>query len=258
VLLEELLMLAPRRRCLLAWGDGGRVARMSVALHAAGAASTLVAHPGAVPGEAMGVLLEAGRRLGLPGPARELARRAPVGGQMAVPGAVDCDAGRPWRCGGDLASAALGALAGPVDVVADGSQLIHWPDPLARLRALAATGARHVVLETPLLWPDAALTAAGFVSGEIWYAVGMSAGQSEAMADFWRRRDVMLQQYNLLPHGFTAAEATVAGFATIAWWSFTDLAGLNRLLLLAGLRLLRQRRVWDGRAVVVVAERVVA
>jgi hypothetical protein len=254
VLLEELLMLAPRRRCLLAWGDGGRVARMSVALHAAGAASTLVAHPGAVPGEAMGELLEAGRRLGLPGPARELARRAPVGGQMAVPGAVDCDAGRPWRCGGDLASAALGALAGPVDVVADGSQLIHWPDPLARLRALAATGARHVVLETPLLQADADLTAAGFAPGQVWYAVGMSPGQSMAMADYWTRRDVTLRQYSLLPRGFTSEEAAAAGFGAVAWWSFTDLAGLDRLLSLAGLRLLRQRSVWEGRAVVVVAE----
>jgi hypothetical protein len=75
-----------------------------------------------------------------------------------------------------------------------------------------------------------------------------------AMADYWTRRDVTLRQYSLLPRGFTSEEAAAAGFGAVAWWSFTDLAGLDRLLSLAGLRLLRQRSVWEGRAVVVVAE----
>jgi hypothetical protein len=254
-LLEELLALAPGRRVLLAWGDGGRVARMSIALRAAGAASTLAAHPGEVPAGATGELLEAGRRMGLSEVARELAFRAPVPmPDAAVAAAVDCDAGRPWRVGGAPGDLALAVLAGRVDVVADGSQLIHWPDPLARLRALAATGARHVVIETPLVRADAALTAAGFAPGSVWYAVGMSPEESVAMAAHWRRREVRLHQYELMPQGFGAAEAWHAGIEATAWWSFFDRAGLARLLALAGLRAVRLTPVWDGRAAVVVAE----
>ena len=255
-MLEELLLLAPGRRCLLAWGDGPRVARMSVALHAGGAASTLAAHPGPVPAEATRELIEAGRALGLPGRARELASRAPLAvASPVVAGAVDCDAGRPWRAAGDLASAGLGALAGRVDVVADGSQLIHWPDPLARLRALAATGARHVLMETPLLRPDAGLQRAGFPTGAVWYAVGMSADESQAMAGYWQRQDVDLHQYRWRPQGFTIAQAWDAGLMDTAWWSFFDAGGLAGLLARAGLRILRMRPVWEGRAAVVVAER---
>jgi hypothetical protein len=241
-LLDAVLPLVAGRRCLLAWGDAPRVARMALAASAAGAGSVVVAHQHPPP-EVDRILVEEARRLELEAEAARLLRRGrTLGPAPELGGALDCDALRPWWIAAELGSRDAAARAGAVDLVVDGSQLIHWQDPLARLRALAATGARHVVLETPLLTGELA----GYAPGSVWYAVGMSAGQSLAAAAYWRERGVPLRQYEAMPHGFTAAQAVQAGLGGIAWWSFTDLAGIARLLDRAGLRLRRHRIVWKG------------
>jgi hypothetical protein len=238
------------RRCLLAWADCARVARMTLAARGAGALSAVVVDP-ARPPDADRVLEEQGRWLGLEAEAARLLRRGRTHGPVPhLGGAHDCDAPLPWWLAAELGSAETGARVGRVDVAVDGSQLIHWPDPLRRLRALAASGAEHVLFETPLLAEGEA--PAGYLPGSVWYAASMSAAQSAAIAEYWEQRGVSLPQYRPGTGGVASGQARTS---ETTWWSFADLRGIEHLLRNAGLRLLRSHSIWGGRAAVIVAGR---
>ncbi|MFL1461275.1 hypothetical protein ACI6QG_03670 [Roseococcus sp. DSY-14] len=240
-LLAAALPLAWRRRVLLCWGDAARVARFTLACEAAGARAVQVVAP--EPHGAAAALAEAAAERGLPPPR---ATSLPVGGARVV------DAGPCWWLDGQPGPALSRFRP---DLVVDGGQLVHREEPLARLRALAATGARHLVLETPVVGASGALAEAGFRPGDTWFAVSMTPAMSRAMAAWWAARAVELEQYRLFPGGFTAAQAHAAGLTGTAWWSFMDRLALVALLGQAGWRARRLETGWDGRSVVVVAER---
>ncbi|MCW8085417.1 hypothetical protein [Sabulicella glaciei] len=253
-LLAAALGLCWRRGVLFAWNDLRRVARGVLLCRQAGARRAHVAQPW-IPSEADEVLLEEARRLEMEEEAVRILAEGRAAHMPALGGSLDCDAPRPWWLRAPHDHPDLREMAGGPELVLDGSQLIHWPDPVARLRSLAATGARHVVLETPVIRSEGALRRAGYTPGALWHATGMTPAQSAAMAEFWAESGVALDQYRRFPHGFSLAEARSAGLGGQAWWSFTDEAGLRRLLRASGFALRSARPVWDGRSLVIVAER---
>ncbi|WP_207539371.1 hypothetical protein [Sabulicella rubraurantiaca] len=254
-LLAAALGLCWRRSVVFAWNDLRRVARGVLLCRQAGARSAHVAQPW-VPSEADEVLMKEARRLELVEQADRILAEGRAAHIPALGGSLDCDAPRPWWLRAPHDHPDLREIAGWPDLVVDGSQLIHWPDPAARLRSLAATGARHIVLETPVIRAEGALRRAGYVSGALWHATGMTPAQSAAMAEFWAEAGVTLDQYRRFPHGFSLAEAREAGLGGQAWWSFTDKAGLHRLLRAGGFAMRSARPIWDGRSLVIVAERI--
>ncbi len=242
-LLAAALPMCWRRRVLLCWGDAPRVTRFMLACGAAGAKAVHAAATGT----------EAPIHAALATEAAALGRTAPpawpatpLNGKREVDSRPGLWLGAPPGQG----CAHLG-----MELAVDGSQLVHHEEPLAWLNSLAATGARHLVTETPVVSASGALAGAGFRPGDIWFAGTMTPDMSRAMAAWWTQQGVELEQYRRFPDGFTTSQGHAAGLAVVGWWSFMDRAGLERLLQRAGWRVLRLVPSWNGRSVVAVAER---
>lgn len=253
-LLATMLELCWRAKVLLAWNDAPRVARFLLMGRAAGARQVHVAHHDMPPdpeailrGQADALDLSSVADLVLA--AGRAADAPPLGSTFAV------DSCRPWWLRATPDACALREVAGGPDLVVDGSQLVHAVEPVARLRTLAATGARHVLFETPVVTAGGALARAGFRPGDTWHAHTMSPAESEAMDAWWREHGVALEQYRRFPRGFTRAQGELAGMHGTGWWSFMDRIALARMLGLVGLRLCAARPSWEGRSLVVLAER---
>jgi hypothetical protein len=146
-LLAVALALAQGRRCLLTGDDAARLARACLALRQQGAASALVASPDPPP-HADAALREEALCWGLMDVAAPLLER-PSTAVRGLGGSyyLDCDLPADWWVKAALDQGDLAHRAGPVDLLVDFRSLGANPDPLARLSALAATGAQELALE---------------------------------------------------------------------------------------------------------------
>ena len=253
-LLAAALELCWRESVLLAWSDAPRVARFLLLCRAAGARRVHVAHP-APPADPEAILRAEAAALGLEALADAVLAPGRAADAPPFAGTLDMDAPRPWWLRAAPDAPGLREAAGKPGLVVDGSQLVHALEPVARLRALAATGAARILLETPVVTASGALAAAGFRPGDSWHAHDMTPAQSEAMAAWWEERGVALEQYRRFPRGFTRSQAELAGLHATGWWSFMDRIAIARLLGLAGLRPRQAVPSWEGRSLVVLAER---
>ncbi|TCH97113.1 hypothetical protein EJV46_17485 [Roseococcus sp. SYP-B2431] len=145
-LLAVALGLAPGRRCLLTGDAPARLARACLALLQQGAASALVAAPDP-PRHADAMLRDEALRWGLMEVATPLLERPPAGERGPQTYYLDCDRPADWWMRAALDEGDIAQRAGPLDLVVDFRSLGANPDPLARLRALAATGAGELMLE---------------------------------------------------------------------------------------------------------------
>jgi hypothetical protein len=145
-LLAVALAFAQGRRCLLTGDDAARLARAYLALLQEGAVSALVAAPDP-PRHVDALLRDEALRWGLMDVAAPLLERPPAGGRGPHTYYLDCDRPADWWMRAALDADDLAQRAGPVDLAVDFRSLAANPDPLARLSALAATGARELVLE---------------------------------------------------------------------------------------------------------------
>jgi len=254
-LLAAALELCWRSSVLLTWGDAPRVARFLLLCRAAGARRAHVACPDLPPDPDPEAALRAeAAALELPALAEAILAAGRAADARPFGGTPDVDAPRPWWLRAAPDAPGLREAAGFPDLVVDGSQLVHAAEPVARLRALAATGARRILLETPVVTAAGPLARAGFRPGDAWHAHAMSPAQSAAMAEWWRERGVALEQYRRFPQGFTRAQAEMAGLGATAWWSFMDRIAIARMLGLAGLRPRIATPSWEGRSLVILAE----
>ena len=148
-LLAMALALAPGRRILLTGEDSHRLARASLALRREGAAFTLVATD-APPHNADDILREEALRWAMTDWAAPMLAtlRGPRGQARTAP--LMADAAADWWVAASLPGDTLAHHAGAIDLLLDLRRLAAGAspaDPLARLTALAATGARAVLLE---------------------------------------------------------------------------------------------------------------
>lgn len=144
-LLAMALALAPGRRIVLTGKDAHRLARASLALRREGAAFTLVATE-VPPHNADDILREEALRWAMVDWAAPMLAtlRGPRG--SAHTGALMADAVADWWVAASLSGDTLVHHAGAIDLLLDLDRL-EAADPLARLTALAATGARALLFK---------------------------------------------------------------------------------------------------------------
>jgi len=161
-LLGFALAWAHGRRCVVTGEDAPRLARALLALLRAGAESAMIITR-SMPADAADHLRQEARRWEMTELAEPLLQRRLVGrGEARAEHALLCDLPHDWWLLAEWHSPAIAHRAGRIDLLIDLSPLDGHQDPLERLTGLAATGARHLMLEAGCANGQALLQHVGF------------------------------------------------------------------------------------------------
>ncbi|MBS7790998.1 DUF1499 domain-containing protein [Roseococcus sp. SDR] len=239
---------AQGQRVLLAWGDARETPEITLRALAAGAVAVQVMSAER-PDQADALLLEAGQRLGLTAEAEAVVEaRAAARDPLPPPLHADPGAWRAWWMRGSLDAPDLRERLPEVDLVLDGADLARLDgDPPRRLRGLAATGGRRLILRSSVVPATPDLAALGF---DAWHAGELDAARAAALDAALQAHGITLPQFAAFPGRLTREAAEAAGLAA-PWWWFIGEAALEEWLGEAGWRI--QERERDGIAFIVTA-----
>jgi hypothetical protein len=167
-------------------------------------------------------------------------------------------AGQHWFIRARLGERDLKNKIGHVDVIIAPSMIFHAYEIIQSLRRLCYLTDGFVLFDTTIVEPfeesvDGEIVS--FKDDDIWFAGDMDSCRSRAMARYWAKRGVELEQYKLYPDGLTRQNTIEAGFGGVWWWFFGQ-AGLVRLLKMSGLEPVDRISLWDGRSTGILARKI--
>jgi len=161
-LLGFALALAHGRRCVVTGEDTPRLARSLLALLRTGAESAVIVTR-SIPPDAEDQLRVEAQRWEMTDLAEPLLQRRLIGrGEAGAEPALLCDLPHDWWLRAEWNSPAILHHTGRIDLLIDLSPLDSHRDPLERLTGLAATGARHLMLQAGHVDGQALLRRVGF------------------------------------------------------------------------------------------------